>query len=181
MVNSGRYEFRNKGVDIFIEALGQLNKKLTKEKDSRTIIAMLWIPAKVEGMDKNLLQNKINYEGIDNFMDRSIYQFKSNIINSIVSQKLPTTKELFSDAFHYQMKKKMLEFKKKGNPLIVTHNVIDKNDIILKTLKKAGLNNSVKDKVKIIYYPIYLTGADGLIDLTYYCLLYTSPSPRDRS
>jgi glycogen(starch) synthase len=165
---AGRYEFRNKGIDIFIQALGQLNKKLTKEKDSRTIIALLWIPAKVEGMDKDLLQNKINYEGIDNFMDRSLYQLKSNIVDSIVSQKLPTTRELFSDAFHYQMKKKMLEFKKKGNPLIVTHNVIDKNDIILKTLKKAGLNNSVKDKVKVIYYPIYLTGADGLIDLTYY-------------
>lgn len=165
---AGRYEFKNKGIDLFINALGELNRKLAKEKSSKNIIALLWIPAKVEGIDIRLSQNKINYEGIENFMDRSLDELKSNIIDSIVNQKLPTTRELFSDSFHYQMKKKMLEFKKEGKPLVVTHNLIDKNDKILKALKKAGLNNSSHDKVKVIYYPIYLTGSDGLIDLNYY-------------
>ncbi len=165
---AGRYEFKNKGIDIFIESLGQLNKKLMKEKDSKTIIALLWIPTKVEGINTSLSQNKINYEGVENFMDRSLDELKSNIIDSIVSQKLPTTKELFSNAFHYQMKKKMMEFKKKGAPSVITHNLIDKKNTILKALKKAGLNNSSQDRVKVIYYPVYLTGADGLIDLNYY-------------
>jgi len=165
---AGRYEFKNKGIDMFIKALGELNKKLTKEKSNKHIIAFLWIPTEVEGIDIRLSQNKINYEGVENFMDRSLGELKSNIIDSIVNQKLPTTRELFSDAFHYQMKKKMIEFKKTGTPLLVTHNLMDKNDIILKSLKKAGLNNSSHDKVKVIYYPIYLTGADGLIDLGYY-------------
>jgi glycogen(starch) synthase len=165
---AGRYEFKNKGIDILIEALGNLNKKLANEENAKSIVVLLWIPTKVEGIDKNLAQNKINYEGVENFMDRSLGELKSNIINSIVNQKLPTTNELFSTSFHYQMKKKMFEFKQKGTPLMVTHNVLDKEDIILKSLKKAGLNNSSKDKVKVIYYPIYLTGADGLIDLSYY-------------
>ncbi len=165
---AGRYEFKNKGVDIFIKSLGQLNKKLIMEKSDRNIIALIWVPSKVEGIDKTLLQNKINYEGVENFMDRSLDDIKANIIDSIVNQKLPTTRELFSGTFYYQMKKKMMEFKKKGKPLVVTHNLADKNDIIIKALKKAGLNNSIRDKVKVIYYPVYLTGADGLIDLSYY-------------
>jgi len=165
---AGRYEFKNKGVDLFIQSLGQLNRRLQKEKSDKHIIALIWIPSKVEGIDKTLLQNKINYEGVENFMDRSMDDIKSNIIDSIVNQKLPTTKELFSGSFHYQMKKKMMEFKKKGKPLIVTHNLLDKKDIIIKSLKKVGLNNSIQDKVKVIYYPVYLTGADGLIDLSYY-------------
>lgn len=165
---SGRYEFKNKGIDIFIKALGQLNRRLVKEKSNNTIIVLLWIPSKVEGIDLNLLQNKINYEGIENFMDRSLDELKSNIINSIVKQKLPTTKELFSDAFRYQMKKRMIEFRKKGIPFVVTHNLVNKEDVIFKALKRAGLNNSSHDKVKVIYYPIYLTGSDGLIDLSYY-------------
>ncbi len=165
---AGRYEFKNKGIDIFIEALNRLNKKLMKDKESKVIIALIWIPTEVEGINKDLLQNKINYEGIDNFMDRSLDELKANIINSIVSQKLPTTKELFSNAFHYQMKKKMIEFRKKGTPLAVTHNLTEQDDLILKALRKEGLNNSSHDKVKVIYYPIYLTGADGLIDLSYY-------------
>ncbi len=165
---SGRYEFKNKGIDIFIKSLGKLNKKLVKDKSNKTIIALLWIPAEVQGINTTLLQNKINYEGIENFMDRSLDELKSNIINSIIKQRLPTTKELFNDAFHYQMKKKMIEFREKGTPPIATHNLIDKDDAILKALKRGGLNNSSHDKVKVIYYPIYLTGADGLIDLSYY-------------
>ena len=33
IVNSGRYEFRNKGIDIFIDSLGSLNSNNKTEKD----------------------------------------------------------------------------------------------------------------------------------------------------
>jgi glycogen synthase len=165
---AGRCEIKNKGIDIFIESLGKLNKKLMKEKDSKTIIALFWVPADVNGINLNLLNNKINYEGIENFMDRSLGNLKSDIIDSILNQKLPTTKKLFEGSFYYQMKKKMIEFKKKGKPQLVTHNLKDDGCDMLSALKKAGLNNTSSDKVKVIYYPVYLTGADGLIDLSYY-------------
>jgi glycogen(starch) synthase len=40
--------------------------------------------------------------------------------------------------------------------------------IIISTLKSLGLDNSEDDRVKVIFYPIYLTGADGLLDTSYY-------------
>lgn len=41
VINSGRYEFKNKGIDVFIDALGELNKSnLPKE-----IVAVIAIPA----------------------------------------------------------------------------------------------------------------------------------------
>ena len=52
IATSGRYEFRNKGLDVFIDALGELNKKkLTKE-----ILAFILIPAHHYGPGKNLLE-----------------------------------------------------------------------------------------------------------------------------
>jgi phosphorylase/glycogen(starch) synthase len=49
---SGRYEFRNKGLDVFIEAMGELNKKeLTRE-----VIAFLLIPAHHYGPRKDLVE-----------------------------------------------------------------------------------------------------------------------------
>lgn len=165
---AGRYEFKNKGIDIYIQALGKLNKRLMEEKSNRTIIALLCIPSEVDGVNPSLLKNKLDFEGISDFVDSSLEELKSNIIDYIVRQKMPTTNEVFGNAFRYHVKKKMIEFKKKGTPLISSHNIINKDDIILKSLKKAGLNNSSHDKVKVIYYPVYLTGADGLIDLSYY-------------
>lgn len=54
---SGRYEYKNKGIDIFLDTLAQLNNlpKLSKE-----IIAWIFVPAGHNGPDKELLNKKTN-------------------------------------------------------------------------------------------------------------------------
>ncbi len=53
VATSGRYEFRNKGIDLFIDALGALNK--TRDCD-KTMVAFLLIPANHYGPRKKLLE-----------------------------------------------------------------------------------------------------------------------------
>ena len=48
---SGRYEFKNKGIDVFIDALGTINRQ---RKGSRQILAFVMTPAGVTGPDKAL-------------------------------------------------------------------------------------------------------------------------------
>jgi phosphorylase/glycogen(starch) synthase len=50
LLNSGRYEFRNKGIDLFIDSLGELNKITGKP-----ILAYIMIPAHISGPDRELL------------------------------------------------------------------------------------------------------------------------------
>lgn len=51
---SGRYEFKNKGIDVFLDALGKLNKK---EFQGREILAFILVPAGHEGANKELVNN----------------------------------------------------------------------------------------------------------------------------
>jgi phosphorylase/glycogen(starch) synthase len=52
LVNSGRYEFRNKGIDLFIDAMGKLNSS----KDlNKTVVAFIMVPANQSGPMKELL------------------------------------------------------------------------------------------------------------------------------
>ncbi|MDR3235967.1 MAG: alpha-glucan family phosphorylase [Prevotellaceae bacterium] len=51
---SGRYEYKNKGIDIFIDALAQMNDT------PRTIIAFIMVPENHHGPNKELLQNLQN-------------------------------------------------------------------------------------------------------------------------
>jgi len=51
---SGRYEFKNKGIDIFIDSLGRLNKF---ERLEREILAFILIPANHHGPRKDVFQN----------------------------------------------------------------------------------------------------------------------------
>jgi glycogen phosphorylase/synthase len=46
LINSGRYEFKNKGIDVFIEALGKLNK----QKLNNTVLAFIMVPAYQTGV-----------------------------------------------------------------------------------------------------------------------------------
>ena len=49
-----------------------------------------------------------------------------------------------------------------------THELYDGNDTILRSVRQEGLLNRSEDPVKVIFYPIYLSGADGLLNLNYY-------------
>ncbi|MFA5849722.1 MAG: alpha-glucan family phosphorylase [Bacteroidales bacterium] len=55
---SGRYEYKNKGIDIFLDSLGRINNdtSLTKE-----IIAYIFVPAGHNGPNKELV-NKMNFK-----------------------------------------------------------------------------------------------------------------------
>jgi phosphorylase/glycogen(starch) synthase len=55
----GRYEFRNKGIDVFIDALSKLNKS---GYDGRSIQAFIMIPSGHHGPDKELVA-KLSGEG----------------------------------------------------------------------------------------------------------------------
>ena len=52
IANSGRYEFKNKGIDIFIDALGKLNKHPDLKK---TIVAYITVPASNSGPKQEVI------------------------------------------------------------------------------------------------------------------------------
>ena len=86
-----------------------------------------------------------------------------------MAQTSKMEKSLFDKEFISQIKKMRLKFAKEGNPLLCTHSIPNAwQDPILNLFKQNGLDNLEDDVVKVIYYPIYLTGVDGLLDLKYY-------------
>jgi phosphorylase/glycogen(starch) synthase len=58
---SGRYEFKNKGIDLFIDSIGKLNKRDDLDKD---IIAFILVPANQAGPRKDVFDRlgKPNFE-----------------------------------------------------------------------------------------------------------------------
>jgi len=122
IINSGRYEFRNKGIDLFIDVMGNLNKQPRLQRD---IIAFLTIPAYQFGARPELLER----------MDKMDFNN-------------PLSDEFLTHGLHEP-----------------------ENDAILNRIKKNELHNAPGDKVKIIFVPAYLNGADGIFNLGYYDIL----------
>lgn len=73
IANSGRYEFRNKGVDIYIDSLGELNRNDTLSKEC---VAFLLMPAYHKGPRQDLidyLYNNGSINGIDRFLTHCLH------------------------------------------------------------------------------------------------------------
>lgn len=73
VANSGRYEFRNKGVDIFIDSLGDLNKRDNLKKEC---VAFIMMPAYHKGPRQDIidiLNNNASLNGGDRYLTHSLH------------------------------------------------------------------------------------------------------------
>lgn len=165
---AGRYEFRDKGIDIYIKSLDKLNVKLKKDKSKKTIVAFIWVPGNIRSIKPELLESKTLFIDLKEELEAETPLIKQNILYSIMAKKELEPKNIFNEDFLYAMKKKIMKIARKGNPSLATHDLYDENDLIVKSMLALELDNHEDDRVKMIFYPIYLTGADGLLDLTYY-------------
>lgn len=118
---SGRYEYRNKGIDVFVDAMNRV--RLSLDKPSKKILAVIAVPAWV-GDIRSDLQERLQ---------------KDNTYN----MPLP-----------YPM---------------LTHWLRNMNeDRVLNQLQYLRLQNDRIDNVKVMFIPCYLTGNDGILNLSYY-------------
>lgn len=166
---SGRYEFRNKGIDLFIDALGELNKKLKQEDARKTVIAFIWVPAENKGKNIELLKHIALYERLEDEIEEEVKKIKNRLYYHISKGEPPTSAHLLDDDFLYNIKKMLFELKHEKNDLPpICALELDGENSITRTIKKNKLLNKESDKVKVIYYPTYLSPTDGLIGLNYY-------------
>ncbi len=164
---SGRYEYKNKGIDVTIKALAKLNEELKRINSYRTITVFFFIPMNNHGIRIELLENKNKYDTISNFVEWHEKEILDNIKAAIISQKPLLNTNIFSNEFLVEARKHVLGFKRIGNPSISTH-YVDENEVIVQDLYRYGLDNKPDDRVKVILYPIYLSENDGLLGLPYY-------------
>jgi len=167
--SAGRYELHNKGFDMLIDAMGRLNDKLKKEKSKKTAVVFLWVPRKAKGENPEVLDNISMFESIDDEVMENLDKIKEHIIESVCSGKLPTKAAVFDEPFLYDLKQMIARIRTKRDrsaPLCAM-DLDDQNDFIIKLLKEKGLDNAEDDRIKVIYYPTYLSPADGLIGLNY--------------
>lgn len=146
LATSGRYEFRNKGLDVFIESLHQLRHD---PRLDRQILAYILVPADVSAARREVL------EGLEALR-------KSKTVSSAANQQtavenLPEPKPAPSGPIYHPY-----------NTHWLNHIEQDK---VLNTIKYLGFTNGPDEKVKIIFVPCYLHGHDGVFDKSYYDII----------
>ena len=159
-----RYEYHAKGIDSFIKALGNLNKRLNDEKSGKTIVSFLWIPAKTKGIDQELSENRGNYFDVKEFVEENSSGLMENFLYSLVAGRDLKDTDVFPEESHRDLERRLKKMRRAGLPSVCTHELEYRDDEIMKGLAAAGLENKKEDRVKIVFYPAYLTGTDKLLN-----------------
>lgn len=173
---SGRYEFRNKGIDIFIESLGKLNEKLKLNKVDKVVIAFIFVPTKIRGEKVSVLKDISLYHEMEDYVENKLPDIKDRILTSLTKGIIPkNTYELFDEDFMQTCRNMMVHFTEKRwqsnakpPPLCAFElDYPEEDDIIMQYLTRNGLFNREEDKVKVVFYPSYLSPGDRMIGLSY--------------
>lgn len=164
---SGRYEFQNKGMDILIESLGRLNHALSGT--DRTVIVFFWIIMGRHGIRAEIAESRDFYHYLKSHVEWHSKPLLRRIVLDLLSGHKPGAGDVFTSRFLEELRSGIRPLAREGTPALSTHEVHGgDSDAILSACRQAGLLNRKEDRVKVILYPGYLTGSDGLLNLSYY-------------
>ncbi len=162
---SGRYEFFDKGFDLFIDALGRLNKILP---DSRSVIVLIAVPSGTMGLKPEVVANYLTYISIKSQIEQDVRKFDEVVLSSQLNNK--DLDKVYSKIINdSRLLISQLRRPRPTNPPICPFilSYPEYEDAIISKLKENGLDNSKENNVKVIFYPKYLSVGDELLNLTY--------------
>ncbi|UKZ83404.1 glycogen synthase isoform 1 [Trichoderma virens FT-333] len=160
---AGRYEFRNKGVDMFIESLARLNHRLKASNSKMTVVAFIIMPAQTTSLTVEALKGQAVIKSLKD---------TTNIIEQAIGRRIferslkwhegdpmPDEKELISGQDRVLLRRRLFAMKRHGLPRF--------EDPVLNQIRRVQLFNHPSDRVKVVFHPEFLNSANPVLPLDY--------------
>ena len=164
---AGRYEYVNKGADMYLESLARLNHMLKEAGSDTTVVAFLIMPAKTENYNVESLQGQAVTKGITDTVEEIQRKIGQRLFEQVVAGKMPEGDLLDRDD-RVQLKRALLAANRSELPPVVTHNVVDDHkDPVLNHIRRCKLFNDHNDRVKVIFHPKFLNPSSPLLPMDY--------------
>jgi len=168
---SGRFEYKNKGFDLTLEALVHLNEQLKKENADVTVVMFFVSKRDFYSLLPEVLHSRAMMEEIRQTCDAIIAQVGKNLFHESTvreDHRLPNLNEFVDEYWKLRYRRTIQSWKTEKLPPVVTHRLVDEeNDEILKFLRSRGLSNAPTDKVKIVYHPDFISFTNPLFGMEY--------------
>lgn len=169
---SGRYEYKNKGYDLTLEALARLNHLLHQEKIDITIVMFFVTKRPFSSINPDVLQSRAVMEELQETcraIERQVGERLYYAATAAESDKLPQLNDFIDEYWRFRYRRTLHSWKQPhGLPPVVTHNLIDDDkDEVLDFLRVSGMVNKKEDKVKIVYHPDFINSTNPLFHLDY--------------
>jgi glycogen(starch) synthase len=169
---AGRYEYRNKGVDMFIESLARLNHRMKSAGSDVTVVAFIIMPAQTTSLAVEALKGQAVIKSLHDTVGHIERNIGKKLFEKSLSwkdgQPPPDDKDLLSQQDKVMLRRRLFAMKRNTLPPIVTHNMVnDAEDPILNQIRRCQLFNQPSDRVKVVFHPEFLSSANPVLPIDY--------------
>ncbi|XP_075066910.1 glycogen [starch] synthase, liver [Mixophyes fleayi] len=165
---AGRYEYSNKGADLFLEALSRLNFLLRVHRSDVTVVVFFIMPTKTNNFNVETLKGQAVRKQLWDTAHAVKEKFGKKLYEALLRGEIPDLNKILDRDDLTIMKRAIFSTQRQSLPPITTHNMVDDStDPILNTVRRIGLFNSRTDRVKVIVHPEFLTSTSPLLPLDY--------------
>jgi len=165
---AGRYEYRNKGLDLFIEALYRLNGHLKHFGSDKTVVAFIIAPAATSSVSVEVLNNHFLLDELRQTCADITRDLGRRMFDVAATGQMPDPQELLTEQETVLLKRMLFARRRTTTPPIVTHDMVDdEGDPVLAHLRHRRLFNAPDDRVKVVYHPEFITATNPLFGMEY--------------
>lgn len=168
---SGRYEYKNKGFDLTLEALVHLNEQLKRENSEYTVVMFFITKRDFHSIKPEVLQSRAVMEEVRQTCESIERQVGKRLFyESTMRQdhRLPQLNDFVDEYWKLRYRRTIQSWKSTKLPLPVTHTLVnEEQDDIIQFLLRRNLLNREEDKVKVVYHPDFINSTNPLFGMDY--------------
>jgi glycogen(starch) synthase len=167
--SSGRYEYKNKGFDMTLEALTLLNKKMKKARMNTTVVMFIITNQRVRSINASVINSHVVLNELEATCKSIQREVGHRLFRSVVSSndtQMPDLNEFVNESVRYKRTRTILNWRTEKLPAVVTHDLVE-NDAIVDYCHKTNLMNNRMDRVKVVYHPEFINVSNPLFGLDY--------------
>ena len=165
---SGRYEYRNKGYDLTLEALARLNRQMKAADIDRTVVAFFITRRPYRSINPEVLNNRAVMEELRHTCQAIQEQVGEKLFIATAMGRTPKLDDLVEEYWRLRLRRTVHAWRTERLPIVVTHDLADDGeDEILAHVRGLGLFNRPDDPVKIVYHPDFITPSSPLFGMDY--------------
>ncbi len=168
---SGRYEFRNKGYDLTLEALARLNWRMKEANINMNVVVFFITPRTYKSINPEVLESHGSLEKIREICAEIEKKIGDRLFTAAIQSpgsEFPDVSQYVDEYWRIRLRRTLQSWKSNGLPKIITHNIDDDaTDEILGFLRTSNLVNQKENPVKIVYHPEFINSTSPLWDIDY--------------
>lgn len=171
---SGRFEPRNKGFDLCIEAMARLNTELRARASDKTVVFFIITQRNVRSLHPQVIGQRGVLTELEHAVERTLGELREKMFRKLASgERVVGTAGggldgLVSEYWKLRIRRTQAALNTDQLPMIVTHLLEDdQRDEVLNQIRNVWLFNRHDDPVKVVYHPQFISPVNPLWGIEY--------------